>query len=125
MSNYKNNINIAQVTEIALSSIATTATTISGALVGIETPYSIAAAVAATTIFGSLSKTINTKIGIKTIKISQMHIISKMFSDKSNEPCINDKKKIDKDENNELVKVYEDSKEKRDRWIFSKIRSVK
>ena len=38
---------------MALSSIATTATTTSGALVGIEITYSIAAAFAATTIFGS------------------------------------------------------------------------
>ena len=41
MSRYKNYINIDEVTEILCSSIATTATTSSVALIGIGLPYSI------------------------------------------------------------------------------------
>ena len=41
LSKYKTYINIAEITEIALSSIATTATTTSVALPGIVLPYSI------------------------------------------------------------------------------------
>ena len=76
LSRYKNYINIAEITEIVLSSIATTATT------GIGLAYSIPTAFATATVCGSLSKTINTKIRNKIIKYSQMYILSKQFSDK-------------------------------------------
>ena len=62
LSRYKNYINIAEITKIVLSSIATTATLTSLALTGIELPYSIPTAFATATVCGSLSKTINTKI---------------------------------------------------------------
>ena len=57
LSRYKKNINVAEITEILLSSIATTATT-SVALTGIGLPYSIPTAFATATVCGSLSKTI-------------------------------------------------------------------
>ena len=60
LSTYRNYIKIAEVTEIALSSIATTAKTTLVALTGIEVPYSVPEAVATATICGSLSKTLNT-----------------------------------------------------------------
>ena len=69
---YKNYFNVAEITEIQLSSIATTATTTSVAFTGIGLPYSIPTAFATATVFGSLSKTINTKIRNKIIKYSQM-----------------------------------------------------
>ena len=81
---YKNYINIAEITEIVLSSIATTATTTSVALTGIGVPYSIPTAFATAIVCGSLSKTINTKIRNKIIKYSEMYILSKQFSDKFN-----------------------------------------
>ena len=81
LSRYKNYINVAEITEIVLSSIATTATTTSAALTGIRLDYSIPTAFATATVCGSLSKTINTKIRNK-IKYSQMYILSKQFSDK-------------------------------------------
>ena len=112
LTRYKNYINVAEITEILLSSIATTATTTSVALTGIELPYSIPTAFATATVCGSLSKTINTKIRTKIIKYSQMYILSKQFSDKFNKlytKSMNDNK-IDNDEYNELVKVYEDYK---------------
>ena len=62
LSRYKNYINRAEITEILLSSIATTATTTSVASTGIGLPYSIPTAFATATVCGSLSKTINTKI---------------------------------------------------------------
>ena len=111
LSRYKNYINVAEITEILLSSIATTATT-SVALTGIGLPYSIPTAFATATVCGSLSKTINTKIRNKIIKYSQMYILAKQFSDKFNKlytKSMNDNK-IDNDEYNELVKVYEDYK---------------
>ena len=83
-SRYKNYINIAEITEIVLSSIATRATTKSVALTGIGLPYSIPTAFATATVCGSLSKTINTKIRNKSINYSQMYILSKQFSDKFN-----------------------------------------
>ena len=110
LSRYKNYINVAEITEILLSSIATTATTTSVALTGIGLPYSIPTAFATATVCGSLSKTINTKIGNKIIKYSQMYILAKQFGDKFNKlytKSMNDNK-IDNDEYNELVKVYED-----------------
>ena len=110
LSRYKNYINVAEITEILLSSIATTATTTSVALTGIGLPYSIPTAFATATVCGSLSKTINTKIRNKIIKYSQMYILAKQFSDKFNKlytKSMNDNK-IDNDEYNELVKVYED-----------------
>ena len=112
LSIYKNYINVAEITEILLSSIATTATTTSVALTGIGLPYSIPTAFATATVCGSLSKTINTKIRNKIIKYSQMFILSKQFSDKFNKlynKSMNDNK-IDNDEYNELVMVYEDYK---------------
>ena len=112
LSRYKNYINVAEITEILLSSIATTATTTSVALTGIGLPYSIPTAFATETVCGSLSKTINTKIRNKIIKYSQMYILAKQFSDKFNKlytKSMNDNK-IDNDEYNELVKVYEDYK---------------
>ena len=112
LSRYKNYINVAEITEILLSSIATTATTTSGALIGIGLHYSIPTFFATATVCGSLSKTINTKIRNKIIKYSQMYILSKQFSDKFNKlytKSMNDNK-IDNDEYNELVKVYEEYK---------------
>ena len=85
LSRYKNYINVAQITKIVLSSIATTATTISVALTGIGLPYSIPTAFATATVCGSLSKTINTKIRNKIIKYSQVYKLSKQFSDKFSE----------------------------------------
>ena len=58
LSRYKNYINIAEITEIVLTSIAKTATTTSVALTGIGLPYSIPTAFAAATVCGSSSKTI-------------------------------------------------------------------
>ena len=55
LSRYKNYINVAEITEIVLSSIATTATTTSVALTGIGLPYSIPTAFATATVCGSLS----------------------------------------------------------------------
>ena len=112
LSGYKSNINVAEITEIVFSSIATTATSTSVALTGIGLPYSIPTAFATATVCGSLSKTINTKKRIKIIKYSQNYILSKQFSDKFNglyTKSMNDYK-IDNDEFNELVKVYEDYK---------------
>ena len=54
LSRYKNYINVAEITEILLSSIATTATTSSVALTGIQLPYSIPIACATATVCGSL-----------------------------------------------------------------------
>ena len=68
LSRYKNCINVAEITEILLSSIATTATTTSVALTGIGLLYSIPTAFATVTVCGSLSKTIITKIRNKIIK---------------------------------------------------------
>ena len=112
LSRYKNYINIAEITEIVLSSIATTATTTSVSLTGIGLDYSIPTAFATATVCGSLSKTINTKIRNKIIKYSQMYILSKQFSDKFNRLHTKSMKdnKIDNDEYNEIVKVYEDYK---------------
>ena len=73
-------------------------------------PYSISTAFATSTVCGSLSKTINAKIRNKTIKYSHMYILSEKFSDKFNRlytKSMNDNK-IDNDEYNELVNVYED-----------------
>ena len=112
LSRYKNNINIAEITEIVLSSIATTAKTRSVSLTGIGLAYSIPTALATATACGSLSKTINTKIRNKIIKYSQMYILRKQFSDKFNKlytKSMNDNK-IDNDEYNDFVKLYEDYK---------------
>ena len=108
LSRYKNYINVAEITEIVLSSIATTATTTSFALTGIGLPYSIPTAFAAATNCGSISKTINTKIRNKIIKYSKMYILSKQFSDKFNKLHTKSMKdnKIDNDEYNQLVKLY-------------------
>ena len=53
---YNNYINVAEITEMLLSSIATTATSTSVALTGIRLPYSIPTAFATATVCGSLSK---------------------------------------------------------------------
>ena len=106
---------MAEITEILLSSIATTATTTSVAITGVGLPYSIRRAFATATFCASLSKTNNTKIRNKIIKYSQMYILSKQFSDKFNKLYSQSMKdnKIDNDENNELVKVYEEYKKNR------------
>ena len=109
---YKNYINVAEITEIVLSSIATTATSTSVALTGIGLPYSIPTVFAPATVCGSLSKTINIKVRNKNIQYSQMYILSKQFSDNFNRlysKSMNDNK-IDNDEYNELVNVYEEYK---------------
>ena len=112
LSRYQNYINVAEITEIVLSSIATTATTTSVALTDIGLPYSITTAFAIATVCGSLSKTINSKIRNKIIKYSQKYILSKQFSDKFNKVYTKSMNgnKIDNDEYNELVKVYEEYK---------------
>ena len=112
LSRYKNYINVAEITEILLSSIATTATSTSVALTGMRLTYSIPTAFATATVCGSLSKTINTKIRNRITKYSQMYILSKQFSDKFNKLYTKSMKdnKIDNDEYNELVKVYEEYK---------------
>ena len=95
LSKYKNYINVAEIKEIVLSSIASTATTTSVALTGMRLFYSIPAAFATATVCGSLSKTINNKIRNKIIKYSQMYILSKQFSDKFNKlytKSMNDRK---------------------------------
>ena len=56
LSRYKNCNNVAEITEIVLSSIATTATSTSVALTGIGLPYSIPTAFATATVCDSLSK---------------------------------------------------------------------
>ena len=114
LSRYKNYINVAEITEILVSSIATTATT-SVAITGIGLPYSIPTAFATATVCGSLSKTINTKIRNEIIEYSQMYILSKQFSDKFNKLYTKSMKdnKIDNDEYNELVKVYEEYEKNR------------
>ena len=94
LSRYKNYINVAEITEIVLSSIATTATTTSVALTGIGLPYSIPKAFATATVCGSLSKTINTKMRNKIRKYSKMYILSKQFSDKFNKLYTKSMKKI-------------------------------
>ena len=109
LSRYKNYINIAEITDIILSS---TATTTSVSLTGIGLAYSIPTAFATATVCGSLSKTIKTKIRNKIIKYSQMYILSKQFSDKFKKlytKSMNDNK-IDNDEYNEFVKLYEEYK---------------
>ena len=58
---------MADITEILLSSIATTGTTTSVAFAGIELPYSIQTAFATATVYCSLTKTINIKIRIQII----------------------------------------------------------
>ena len=92
--------------------MATTATSTSVALTGIELPYSIPTAFATATVCGSLSKTITTKIRNKIIKYSQRYILSKQFSDKLNKLYTKSMydNKIDNDEYNELVMLYEEYK---------------
>ena len=122
LSRYKNCFNVAEITEIVLSSIATTSTTTSLALIGIGLPYSIPTTSATATVCGSLSKVIKTKIRNKIIKFSQMYILSKQFSDECNRLYTKSMKdnKIDNDEYNELVKVYEDyKKNKKNELIVS------
>ena len=74
--------------------------------------YSMPTNFAKATVCGSLSKTIKTKIRNKIIKYSQMFILSKKFSVKFYKLYTNsmNDNKIDNDEYNELVKVYEDHK---------------
>ena len=112
LSRHQNYFNVAEITEILLSSIATTATTTSVALTGIGLPYSIPTAFATATVCGSLSETINTKIRNEIIKYSQMYILSIQFSVKFNKLYTKSMKdnKIDNDEYNKLVKVYEEYK---------------
>ena len=77
LSSYKTYVTIAEITQLVLSSIATTVTTKSSAKNGIGIFYSKPAAVATVTVFGSLSKTLHTKIRNKIIKYSQMYILAK------------------------------------------------
>ena len=84
LNRYKNYINVAEITEKLLSLTTTTATSTSVALTGIGLPYSIPTAFAAATVFGSLSKTLNTKMRNKIIKYPQMYILINQFSDKFN-----------------------------------------
>ena len=63
---------MAEITEILLSSIATTITATSAALIGIGLLYSITSTFVTATVSGSLSKTIHTKTRNKIIKFSQM-----------------------------------------------------
>ena len=109
LSRYKNYFNIAEITVTLISSTAATATSRSVALTGIGLPYSIPTALATATVCGSLSKPINTKIRTKIIKYSQLYILSKQFSDKFNKLYAKsmNHNKIDNDEYNEIVKVYE------------------
>ena len=88
------------------------ATTTSDALTGIGLLYSIPTAFATATVCGSLSKTITTKIRNKIIKYSQMFISSKQFSDKFYKLYTKSMKdnKIDNDDYNELVKIFEEYK---------------
>ena len=74
LSRYKNYINVAEITEIVLPSIATTATSTSVAITGTGSPFSIPTAFATAAVCGSLSKTINNKIRNKIMKYSQMYI---------------------------------------------------
>ena len=108
LSRYQTYINIAEATEMALSSIAATAATRSVELTGIEIPYSITANFAFATICGSLSKTVNTKIRNKTIKYSQMYNLSKQLSIKFNKLHIRsiEDNEIDNDEYNDLVSSF-------------------
>ena len=110
MSKYKNYIILVDVTEIALSSKATTAKTTSVAITSIGIAYSIPTAFATATIYGSLLTTVNTKLKNEFIKFSQMSVLSKQFRDKFIKLYIKSiiDNEIDKDENNKLVKVYED-----------------
>ena len=129
LSRYKNYINVAEITEILLSSIATTTTTTSVAFTGIELPYSIPTTFATATVCGSLSKTINNKISNKVIKYSHMYTLSEQFSEKFNRlytKSMSDDK-IDNDEYNELVKVYEDYKRNKKNKLsvfYTKVNSV-
>ena len=72
--------------------------------------HSIPTTYATATVSGSLSKIINTKIRNKIKKYSQMYILIKQFSDKFNKlytKSVNDNK-VDNDEYNKIVKVYEE-----------------
>ena len=104
--------NVAEITEILLSSIATTATSTLVAIAGIRLPYYVPTAFATATVCGSLSKTINTKIRNKIIMYSQMYILRKQFSEKFNKLYTKpmNKNKVDNDEYKEIVKVYEEYK---------------
>ena len=70
---------MAEITEILLSSIATSATTTttSVALTGIGLPYSITTVFNTATVCGPLSNAINSKLRNIIIKYSQMYILSK------------------------------------------------
>ena len=65
LSRYKNYINAAEITEIVLSSIATTATSTSVALTGIGLPYSIPTAFATATDVVHYQKQLILKLEIK------------------------------------------------------------
>ena len=69
LSRYKNYINVAEITELLLSSIATPATSTSVAITGIGLPYSIPTAFATATVCGSLSKTIIPKVRNQKYKV--------------------------------------------------------
>ena len=81
-------------------------------------PFSIPTAFATATVCGTLSKTINTKIINKIIKYSENYILSRQFSGKFNKLYNKSIKdiKIDNDEYNELVKVYEEYKKNKKKF---------
>ena len=82
---YKTCIHIAEITEIILSSIATTAATTITAFTGIGLPYTVSTLFATATVYGSLSRTINTKMRKKIIKRSQIYKLKNEFGDKFKE----------------------------------------
>ena len=91
LMNKKFFINTADITEIILKSIATTATSIAVAFTVIGLPYSVAAASVKATVFGCLSETFSLKIKKKIIYYSQLYTLTNEFSDK-NERYIKSKK---------------------------------
>ena len=108
LSRYKNFINVADITEKLLSSIATTMASTSDALSSIGLLYSIPAAFVTATVCGSVSKTISNRKKNKIVKYSQKYILSKQFNDKFNKlytKSMNDSK-IDNDEYNENYLRY-------------------
>ena len=115
LSKFENYIKIAEVIEILLSLLATSAISTSVALTDIELTYSIPTAFATAAVCDSLSKTFNTKERNQIIKYSQMYISSEQFSDKFKKLYTKSMNynKIDIDEYNELVKIYEEYKKKK------------
>ena len=84
-------------------------------------PCSISTAFVTAIVCGSLSKTIYTIKRNKTIKYSQLYILSKEFKDKFNKlytKSMNDNK-IDNDEYNERVEVMKNIRwTRKTSWVF-------